>query len=456
MPVFVTLTQLCMYQKIRNSLYMTAWILGPSVLWSFVFRQVFFCVDPLLIHPVDKLLPRWLGMMLRGLWILGFAGALLFAWNIPPQSYAFYLREALPFSPLSVWLSLGTVLSFLAWFLWYRTGGRELGPIAWSLPFAGVVLLVLKSMCTLGVLQLGWVQDYVRSPVLGFGRMVAEMRRDEDTPVGEAYGATFHSFVHAQPELPPKVILMVVESWAETEASLQQMVGAMRSERLHVIGSGLTTYRGSTLSGEFRELCAKDLMPTADTERRSSSMECVPTFLQRKGYQVTGVHGYKRFFYARGTFWARFGIPQAEFVEELARLPQCPGPFEGVCDADLIRRGVDLLDQDGKRFVYLLTLSSHEPVPSSALRVSGVFFRNIEVAHSTQVVTRRAISDLLLAIERRPDQPCTLAYVAGDHQPPSATGRQGLFQKYKVPFLAFTYNCPTSMTRDVPATPAVR
>ena len=92
MPVFVTLTQLCMYQKIRNSLYMTAWILGPSVLWSFVFRQVFFCVDPLLIHPVDQLLPRWLGMTLRGLWILGFAGALWFAWNITPQSYAFYLR----------------------------------------------------------------------------------------------------------------------------------------------------------------------------------------------------------------------------------------------------------------------------------------------------------------------------------------------------------------------------
>lgn len=421
---------------------MVAWILGPSVLWSFVFRQVFFCIDPLLIHPVGKLVPRWLRLLLRALWILGFAGALLFAWNITPQSYAFYWQEALPFSPASVWLSLGVTLAFLGWFLLYRTNEREPILVARSMLCAGVVLLALKALSTLGLLQLGWVQDYVRSPVLGFGKMLAEMRHDEEAPVSEAYGPTFYAFVRAQPMLPPKIVLMVVESWGETTESLQQMVAAMRNERVRVVASGLTTYRGSTLSGEFRELCAKDLMPTGDAERRSSTIECAPALLERKGYQVTGVHGYKRFFYARGTFWTRFGLHRAEFREELAGLPQCPGPFEGVCDTDLIRRGVDLLDQDGKRFVYLLTLSSHEPIPPSALQVPGALFRDIHVVHPAQVVTRRAVSDLVLALDSKPAQPCTLVYVAGDHQPPSATGRHGMFEKSKVPFLAFTYNCP--------------
>jgi hypothetical protein len=406
-----------------------------------VFRQVFFCIDPLLIHPLERLMPRWLGLVFRAVWILGFAGALLFAWNIPPQSYAFYLREALPFSPVSVLFSLAAAVLFLTCFLLYRTDRYGSVLLSRAMLLSGLLLLALKSMSTLGVLQIHWVQDYVRSPVLGFSRMLAEMRHDPEAPANEAYGSTFSSFVRTQPALPPKVLLMVVESWGETAASLQNMADAMRSERLKVIGSGLTTYRGSTLSGEFRELCGKDLMPTADVKDTSSGFDCVPALLQRKGYQVTGVHGYKRFFYARGTFWTRFGISQAEFQEDLTGLAQCPGPFEGTCDTAVVKRGIDLLDREGERFVYLLTLSSHEPIAPSALLAPAVYFKDIKVIHPTQVVTRRAISDLVVELEARPHQSCTLVYIVGDHQPPSAIGQYNIFEKNKVPFLAFTYNC---------------
>ncbi len=421
---------------------MTVWILGPSVLWSLVFQQVFFCVDPLLLHPVERTLPRWLSLALRAAWVLGFAGALLFAWNIPPQAYGFYLREALPFSPTSVLVSLGVVSLFLIWFLLYRTRRHESVLLARMMLVSGVVLLALKSLSSVGMLQVAWIQDYVRSPVLGFGRMVVEMRHDIQTPVNEAYGATFYSYVRAQPALPPKIVLMVVESWGETASAVERMASEIRSTRRQVLSSGLTTYRGSTLSGEFRELCAKDLMPTGELTNVSPRFECAPVLLQRKGYQVTGLHGYKRFFYARDTFWKRFGISHAEFREDLIDLVQCPGPFEGVCDSALVKRGTELLDKDGKRFIYMLSLSSHEPVAPSALRTPGAFFGGVEVVHPTQVVSRRAVSDLLVVLDGRAEQSCTLVYVAGDHQPPSATGKQ-IFESGKVPFIVFSHNCPT-------------
>jgi hypothetical protein len=64
------------------------------------------------------------------------------------------------------------------------------------------------------------------------------------------------------------------------------------------------------------------------------------------------------------------------------------------------------------------------------------------VVHPTQVVARRAVSDLVVELERKPERPCTLVYIAGDHQPPSASSQGGVFQNDQVPFLAFTYNCP--------------
>jgi hypothetical protein len=418
----------------------------PSVLFSVLVQNVLICLDPLLILPAERAVPRWLSIGLRTLWVLSFAVALLFAWNITPGSYLFYLHEALPFSPPSVLVSLAMGVSVLFWLLFYRdTSPKSIG-MARTMVLAGLVLLVLKSLAGAGLEELQWIKQHVRSPIAALGRTLNHAKRDLSAPEKAVPQVTFNAFIRDQLALPPKIVVMLVESWGERADSLKQMGTDMQSERLRVLKSGLTTYRGSTLSGEFRELCSRYLVPTDELKDKGSGLDCAPAFLERQGYKTWGLHGYQRAFYARSTFWDRFGIDNEMFTEDLPGLERCLGAFEGTCDTALIKRGIDVLGSEaGRSFVYLLTLSSHEPLPPSALMKPAAFFDEVDVVHPTQVVTRRAISDLVVALNSRQDLPCTLVYIAGDHQPPSASAAGGIFESDKVPFLSFAYNCPPNI-----------
>jgi phosphoglycerol transferase MdoB-like AlkP superfamily enzyme len=102
-----------------------------------------------------------------------------------------------------------------------------------------------------------------------------------------------------------------------------------------------------------------------------------------------------------------------------------------------------MLDAAAKpTFVYMLTLSSHEPLDPAVLAMRGKYFNEIKVVHPTQIVTRRAISALVSRLEERANSPCTLIYIVGDHQPPTASAQGNLFAPGKVPYLAFTQSCP--------------
>jgi hypothetical protein len=444
-----------MFQKVRLRLLMSnvsivAWTVGPSVLWSFVFHNVLFCLDPLLLYRMERVSPLWLGIALRVFWVFGFSVALLVAWNITPGSYLFYAREALPFSPASVLVSLAVVVLFLFWFVFYRGTAHQSESLSRTIFLFGLLLLVLKSLSVAGWVQIPWVEQ-IRSPMIGVGRMLFSMKNDPAATVNAAPGATFNSFVRAQQTLPPKIVVMIVESWGERADALKQISSGIENEKFRVLTSGFTTYRGSTLSGEFRELCSKYLMPTDELKGGTSDLDCAPEFLHRQGYKISGLHGYERSFYARATFWNRFGITNKFFREDLPGLEHCPGPFDGTCDTALVKRGIEVLDREvGPNVVYLLTLSSHEPLEPIALQQPSAFFRDVNVVHPTQVVTRRAISDLMVELKRKQNRPCTLVYIAGDHQPPSASSKGGIFENNQVPFLSFTYNCPQELHTNSP------
>ena len=76
---------------------------------------------------------------------------------------------------------------------------------------------------------------------------------------------------------------------------------------------------------------------------KMKNVTCAPKYMHSKGYQVLGYHGYKKTFYARATFWRRFGVENQFFGDELKAQPQCPGPFPGVCDENLIQDGIAAL-----------------------------------------------------------------------------------------------------------------
>jgi hypothetical protein len=54
----------------------------------------------------------------------------------------------------------------------------------------------------------------------------------------------------------------------------------------------------------------------------------------------------------------------------------------------------------------------------------------------------------MVRLEKRHTSGCTLVYIAGDHQPPSASAQGGIFEPGKVPYLAFTQNCQATQAQD--------
>jgi hypothetical protein len=308
-------------------------------------------------------------------------------------------------------------------------------------------VFVIKVSALLGVIDAPSIQQYIKSPTLTSAHLLlSSLEADENAvDVAKTPENTFYSFIKRQDVLPTQIVVMVVESWGEKHDTLNAMVEDINDNGFHVKEYGFTSYVNSTLSGEFRELCSRYVQPSDEMMGEMGKLFCAPRYLYDKGYQVIGVHGYQAAFYARSTFWSRFGIKNQLFGDRFTSDPQCPGPFPAVCDENLIARSVDMLGNSAKpTLLYILTISSHEPVDPAALEHHGKYFSEVKVDHSTQIITRRAISSLMERLLARRTSGCTLAYIAGDHQPPSASAQGNIFEAGKVPYLAFTRNCPTS------------
>lgn len=441
-----------MLRSLRSRILSLAWLFIPSLLWSLFLHFPALCIDPLVFPLVERRLPPKFVPFGRVVWVAVFVITLLMAWNIGPGTYAFYLREALPFTPRYVLGALCFATVLLIWFTLASNVSEKMGRWYMWVLLAGILLFAIKAMAVSELIYSPSIRRQIRSPVMGSVRLLFTAlgkNANRSWASTETPEYTFDSFVKHQQSLPPRIVFMLVESWGEKRDTLAALADDIQGEGFRIVRYGLTSFRGSTLSGEFRELCAKYVLPSGELMDEMGKLQCAPQYLVGKNYQVIGLHGYQSSFYARSTFWARFGIKNSVFGDKLKNQPQCPGPFPGTCDESLIRKGIDMLDDTrGPAFTYILTLSSHEPVDPAALIQHGKYFNEIKVDHPTQLVTRRAISALLARLKERREPECTLVYLAGDHQPPSASARGGIFETGKVPYLAFTQNCPANQALD--------
>lgn len=435
-----------MFSPTRARIQSIFWLCVPTLIWSLFVQTIIICIDPLLLPATEKRLPPKISMLCRWLWVVLFFVTVLDTWNIAPGTYLFYLREALPFTPKFVLWELAISAALLTWFAVRRHGYERLGIAKSKLFLLGVGLLMMKAALVADTFHSPFLRQHLGSPLRAGVQMMFNSIKSKNASVAiETPGLTFDAYVRQQAVMPPRVVLMVVESWGETPSTIASIAGEITKQGFDVKKYGFTAYRGSTLSGEFRELCSAYVQPSGELADAGMQLNCAPKFLNNKQYDVIGIHGYRRLFYARSTFWSRFGVKKQIFKEDLSGMPDCPGSFPAVCDESLIRYGVGMLDNaDKPLFLYMLTVSSHEPVERTALDRHGKYFNDIEVVHATQVISRRAISELIDRLKARQHHDCTLIYIAGDHQPPSASVKGNIFEPGKVPYLAFADHCPAS------------
>lgn len=249
---------------------------------------------------------------------------------------------------------------------------------------------------------------------------------------------------------PNRIVSIAVESYgfAAADPAYNAYILKPLTRRLagvYDVQIGQHPYKGATLAGEIRELCALRITGTPTRERAERiAPGCLPHQLRAAGYATTAMHGNSRFFYNRSEVYKALGFTDTRFIETLvlAGLPICKTwAFEGICDSAMLKLTMEISASAPKSFVHLITLDTHFPVgsrktgddvcgPGSAVKDSGLcLYRNLMHDAIGHIAT--SVCDA----KTRPD----VIYVFGDHAPPFAEGsKRNFFDRGHIPFITLT------------------
>jgi len=172
---------------------------------------------------------------------------------------------------------------------------------------------------------------------------------------------------------------------------------------------------------------------------------CLPEVLQQRGYHTMAVHGFEPRMFQRESWYPRIGFEESWFLPQLRSqgLPECPGPFPGLCDAAVATWiGAKLRSPEtSPQFVYWLTLNSHLPVPvktglqqPASCEVS-LLLKDRALCTWFQLIHDVHRSVAQLALDQMALRP-TVFLIVGDHAPPfSSDARRGAFLSHEVPYV---------------------
>jgi hypothetical protein len=417
------------------------WILLPSIIWSFAFGRVYICIEPLFFPYLEKRLNPWLSLLIKVVLFFTFLISILANWNIRPNAYNFYFFTVMGNAPTPVLITCFLFVALMSFFIFsdiYRKSSLEFRKSALII---GIFLLILKSTMSMFDVGPASLRKTIIMPLpFAVKTLFSDDISNEKNYLGKTTEPTFLNYLKGAENMPKKMVLLVVESWGESHASLVSVKKQLQRDGVKILGTGFTAYHGSTMQGEIRELCSQYIRLNSNTNFSSVADDCAPEYMKNKGYKVFGFHGYEKMFYARDTVWRHLGIDNTYFLPEMRQLNTCPGPFSGICDEDMITYGIDLIRHEEKAFLYMLSLSSHEPVASSMLEAPTQYFRDIDAIGDSQIVARNAIGSMVATLSMSADLGCTEAYIVGDHQPPSAVNSEQL-PANQVPYMRMSFHC---------------
>jgi Sulfatase len=180
-------------------------------------------------------------------------------------------------------------------------------------------------------------------------------------------------------------------------------------------------FYGSTVFGEIRVLCS---LGVGDVEASIRSTECLPETFSSRGYHVAAAHANWPAVFNRKMNYPSLGFQALKFRSDSdTRL--CGTAIVGLCDADLLGWLLRPTPDQRPRFMYLLTMETHLPLPSC----KGAEAITVENYKDCQIRALQAIGGLLSQIKRP-----TRVVIVGDHAPPIIS--QGNVQRVSTKLVA--------------------
>lgn len=413
---------------------MLSYLVLPTIVWSLVYREPKVVADVLPLAILEGFVWRPIARIARLLWCLLCVSMLLLEWNIFPESYQFYLTLMVRAASFPQGRAIAVGLGMLAVFA-VLPRPRRPAPATAICGLALYALLFGAKIWPVTKPHLTWLRQPAPRAMQVAWSDLARVWTVSVAP--DRYDARSHG--HAQlaawvaaSDRPSKILVILLESWGETPADMARLVAATRRAASPTEAvAGYTAYSGPTLSGEIRDLCGSVL---SFRNVDASIGQCLPRAAGRVGYSATAFHGYDGYFYSRQILYPQIGFTRTWFAPDFGDADRCGGAFDGICDDIVLAKAIDQLRAAGPQFVYMMSLSAHEPV---ALSLGDRAY--VRATPGSSLNGRRvneALLRLAVAQARRiahDGQEDVVLYVAGDHNPPGEDAR-GL-PAGKVPYL---------------------
>lgn len=425
--------------RVGGVLCRLSYFIIPSFIWSIVYRDPKVVVDVFPLAILEGFLGGIVGRCIRIAWASLCLSMLLLEWNIFPESYLFYsalmLRAATFPQGRSIVAGAIMVIIFLAL------------PTPKRARCSTMIVVLATYLLLLGCK--GWSTT---KPFLVWLRQPAPRALQVAWSDAERIGAVSvaphaynaQSFGHEQivallqsNHRPLKIFVIVLESWGEAVADTHRVETDVRKIAFaDQVLSGYTEFSGPTLSGEIRELCGRAL---SFTDMTSALADCLPHSASKLGYTTTSFHGYDGYFYNRSVVYPQLGFERSWFKKDFGDADRCSGAFDGICDDVVLRRAVSQLRRAGPQFVYMMSLSAHEPISGDMAHrayIDALVRRNISQQTVNEALIRLAVLNVrTIASNQRGG---TLLYMVGDHNPPGDGGLS--LPLHMVPYVMVRWN----------------
>lgn len=248
-------------------------------------------------------------------------------------------------------------------------------------------------------------------------------------------------------KLADKLLLIVNESWGVSNnknvqiAVVEPIIGS--PDRFDVKTYHEMPFIGATVAGEMRELCGVRPNHFNLSTVIDGYENCLPKRFAELGYTTHALHGAVGLMYDRHLWYPRAGFQDITFFETKPWPNRCYS-FPGACDVDLAQEVGQKLMADGKRFVYWLSLNTHNFYDLRDIH-KDVFECSLfgiqeedETCRSMKLQAQffLVLSEMLSA----PEFSGMEVIVVGDHAPPifNAAEKEKYFKEGFVSLLNFT------------------
>lgn len=248
-------------------------------------------------------------------------------------------------------------------------------------------------------------------------------------------------------ELPPpdRILLIVVESWGtmkdqQAQQALLQPIYAMR-DSFDWIEQDQTQSKPTTVEAELRYLCGLGIHYLNMKSVTESLGNCLPWQLKSHGYATTAIHGATGEMHMRKHWYPRTGFDAIHFSDTDHWQTRCHS-FPGICDKEIMDSFIPkAFSQNGRQFVYWLTLNTHAPYDQRDLRLDTFNCQRHMMTEGSEAcrlskLHAQFFHDFSQALQK-PEMHGVEVFIVGDHSPPLLDQREFRrhFQRDQTPLL---------------------